>query len=257
VITNEQIDALERLAAVDDELRELNAELEREREALTAKKEQLQELDGKLERDQQSLAEMERMRGDLVQEVRQMSVQIEKSREKLGRCRTEREANAAQRELEELRKLFRDREHEIGKLNELAEQARGEIDSVTGQRDSLTGELGANEGQVTTRLAEVERQVEARSEVRKQAAATLTKLDARVYRRYELVRKRLGTAVAVTTDGSCAACHVRMPPMQFQRLLRREDFGQCPSCNRIIYFREPEEAAASDGQSADNSATGP
>ena len=64
-------------------------------------------------------------------------------------------------------------------------------------------------------------------------------------------------AVAVTSDGSCAACHVRMPPMQFQRLLRREDFGQCPSCNRIIYFRAPEETVASDGQSADNSATGP
>ncbi len=257
MITNEQIDALERLAAVDDELRELNGELEREREALTAKKEQLKELDGKLERDQQSLAEMDRMRGDLVQEVRQMSVQIEKSREKLGRCRTEREANAAQRELEELRKLFRDREHEIGKLNELTDQARGEIDSVSAQRDALMGELGANEGQVTTRLAEVERQLEGRNAVRKEAAAVVKKLDAGVYRRYELVRKRLGTAVAVTSDGSCAACHVRMPPMQFQRLLRREGFGQCPSCNRIIYFRAPEEAVASDEQSADNSATGP
>jgi predicted nucleic acid-binding Zn-ribbon protein len=119
------------------------------------------------------------------------------------------------------------------------------------------GELGANEGQVTTRLAEVKRQLEGRTSVRKEAADKLTKLNPRVYRRYELVRKRLGNAVAFTTDGSCAACHVRMPPMQFQRLLRREDFDQCPSCNRIIYFRAPEEANTSDGQSADSSATGP
>ena len=51
-----------------------------------------------------------------IQDVRNMNQQLEHSREKLSRSRTERESNAAQRELEELRKLVRDREDEIGKL---------------------------------------------------------------------------------------------------------------------------------------------
>jgi predicted nucleic acid-binding Zn-ribbon protein len=254
----DQVDAIERLAAIDEKLRDLNEELEREREALSAKQEQLQQLEEKLTHDRDSAAEMDRMRGDLLQEVRQMSLQLDKSREKLGRCRTEREANAAQREVEELRKLYRDREHEIEKLVALGEQARTEIDSISARREELRGELGESEGEVTTRLGELEQQARQLGSEREEAAALLNRIAAQLYRRYELVRKRKGTAVAHSSDGSCSACHVRMPPMQFQQLRRREAFGQCPSCHRILYFREQtEDEAVADGQSADSPATGP
>jgi len=257
VITTEQIDAIERLAEIDAELSELNEELERERGALTGKQRQLHELDDRLGHDRQSLADMDRMRGDLMQELRQMSQQIEKAREKLGRCRTEREANAAQRELEELRKLYRDREVEVEKLSVLSEQARGEIAVAEGQRSELANDLGATGDEVEGHLGETEAQVKARGSVRAEAAARLAKLDMKLYRRYELLVKRRGTAVAHSDDGACSACHVRMPPQQFQRLMRREEFGQCPNCNRIIYFREAVEGSDAEGQAADNPATSP
>jgi uncharacterized protein len=230
----EQIDALEALAVLDSELDDLVGELGRERESLSGKKQQLGELDEKVDRDRQSLVDMERLRNELMQELRQMAVQIEKSREKLGRCRTEREANAAQREMEELRKLYRDREIEIEKLADLIEQARGEIETVTTQRDGLRSDLGSTEGAVTNRLGEVERQVVERRDARKAAVARLPAL---LYRRYENVRKRRRRAVAYTEEGTCSECHVRMPPMLFQQLLRGQELATCPSCSRIIYVR--------------------
>ena len=42
-------------------------------------------------------------------------------------------------------------------------------------------------------------------------------------RRYEQVRKRKGNAIAKTIDGTCLACHMRLPPMLFQKLMR----GRC------------------------------
>jgi len=257
VITHEVVDALERLAAIDAELSELDGELERAREGLSEKRQQLQELVDKLDRDRQSVSEMERLRNDLQQELRQMNQQIEKSREKLGRCRTEREANAAQRELEELRKLHRDREQEVEKLTLLLEQARSDIEIGAAKREELAGELGAHEGPVTNRLGEVEQRQGMQRTAREQAISRLSKLDGKVYRRYEVIRKRKGTAVAHTTDGSCSACHVRMPPQLLQRLMRREEFGLCPSCNRILYFRDPIEAAEAGAPAADRSASGP
>ena len=125
-----QIEALERLSVLDAELTLLHEELARERQALHDKKKYLEELDQKLGRARGSISEMERLRGDLIQETRQMSVQIEKSREKLSRCRTEREANAAQHEVEELRKLYRDREIEIDKLGVLVDQVCGEVEII-------------------------------------------------------------------------------------------------------------------------------
>jgi predicted nucleic acid-binding Zn-ribbon protein len=48
--------------------------------------------------------------------------------------------------------------------------------------------------------------------------------------------------VAWTFGGNCSACHMSISPMAFQRLRRGEDFDQCPSCQRILYWREPSDS---------------
>jgi len=248
-----QIDALERLATLDSEIKDLQEQLAREREALAKKRQALQELDGKLVRDRQSVEDMERMRNELMLELRQMSNQIEKSREKLARCRTEREANAAQREVEELRKLYRDREIEIERLNGLADQARAVIEATTADREKIGAELGETEGETTSRLGEVEASASSKEGSRKDI---VSQVQPALYRRYELVRKRRGTALAFTTDGTCSECHMRLPPMLYQQLRRNEEFGQCPSCNRILYFRLDAPPGA-ESQSEEGPSTGP
>jgi uncharacterized protein len=227
-----QIEVLEKLSDIDAEILRVDEELGREREALATKKQHLESLETKLARDRQSLEEIDKTRNELHTEMRQMSIQVEKSREKLARCRTEREANAAQREVEELRKLFRDRELEIEKLNTFAEQARGEIERVLGERDTLAADLGEREGAVAQHLKELEATSAEQAERRKEIVA---KVPVVLYRRYEQIRKRRGTAVAPVIDGTCSACHMRLPPMAHHQLQRGDDFGQCPTCNRIIY----------------------
>jgi predicted nucleic acid-binding Zn-ribbon protein len=238
---NEQVDALESLGATDAELRELNEALAHEREVLGRKREALGELRDKLEHSRGSIDEMDRTRAELVQELRQLGLQVDRSREKLGRCRTEREANAAQREVEELRKLHRDRELEIQKLTDLSGQARAELTQVQSEGDQLEAELGQNEGDVASRLTELEARVAERTEARQ---AIAERLKPQLKRRYELILKRRGTAVAHTSDGTCSECHMMLSPMVFQQLMRREDFSECPSCNRIIYYRPPAAEAA-------------
>src|SRR5690606_10041404 len=98
-----QIETLEALAGLDVELGSIDEQLTEQREAFTRKKELLDQLGTRLAVSRESLIEMERTRNDLMAELRQMGGQVEKSREKLSRCRTEREANAAQREVEEIR----------------------------------------------------------------------------------------------------------------------------------------------------------
>lgn len=174
-----------------------------------------------------------------------MSLQIDRSREKLSRVRTEREANAVQRELEELRKLYRDRELEIEKLTALVDQARSEIESTEGEQQELSAELGQTSNEVESRLGGVEKQAAEKYDARKKI---VSEIQPTLYRRYELVRKRKGTAIAFTVEGTCSECHMLLPPMMFQKLMRSEEFGQCPSCHRILYFRPS--APAEDGAEA-------
>ena len=232
-----QIEVLEALAAVDAELKELTDALKLERDGLQSKQSQLATVSERFDRGKKSVEDMERMRNDLHGELRQLGTQVERSREKLSRCRTEREANAVQRELEELRKLYRDREQEIEKLETLIGQGRGESVQMAGEKDRLSGELGSSEGDVLGRLAEAEKAVAERQAKRDALAKGL---EAALYRRYELVRKRRGNAIAHTVaGGTCSACHIQIPPMQFQQLVRSQAFGQCPSCARILYYRAP------------------
>ncbi len=229
-----QIEVLEALAAVDAELKELNDALTVEREGLHSKQSLLSSLDERFERGKKSVEEMEKMRNDLVGELRQMGLQVERSREKLSRCRTEREANAAQRELEELRKLYRDREQEIEKIEGLIGQARDEAGKLSSERERLSGELGASEGDIRGRLSVSEQALEEKTAVRN---GLVQRVEPALYRRYEMIRKRKGTAIAHTYNGTCSACHMQLQPMLFQKLLRSDAFMQCPSCNRILYFR--------------------
>jgi predicted nucleic acid-binding Zn-ribbon protein len=229
-----QIEALEGLGSLDAELVILIEDLTREKEGLEQKRIRLDEITRRLESSRASLAEMDRTRADLVAEIRQMNVQIERSRDKHSRCRTEKETLAVQRELEELRKLLRDREVEVEKLGQLTDQARLDIGRLEAEQAQLGEQIGSTEAPVLERCHELEVVIGQKEQQRKSFVA---KIRPQTYRRYELIRKRRGSALAHTTDGTCSACHISIPPMQFQQLMRRSDFDICPNCNRLLYFK--------------------
>jgi len=229
-----QIEALESLGSLDAELVNLTEDLAREKEGLEQKRVRLDEVSGKLESSRASLAEMDRTRGDLMVEIRQMNVQIERSRDKHSRCRNEKETLAVQRELEELRKLLRDREVEVEKLGQLTDQARLDIGRLEAEQSQLVSELESTEAPALERCHQLEIVIGQNEQLRKGFVA---KVRPQTYRRYELIRKRRGSAVAHTTDGTCSACHISIPPMQFQQLMRQSEFDICPNCNRLLYFK--------------------
>jgi len=236
-----EIAALESLAELDAALATIELEIQQEREALSQKKDQLSHLETKLQKSKTSVEEMERTRNELVTDARQISLQMDRSREKLGRARTEREMNAAQREIEELRKLYRDREIEIQKLTTLVDQARQDMDTSTSEREQVVSVIGSTEGDTVSKLAGLEQQA---AEKRNMRQGLSKNISAVTFRRYETIRARLGTAISHTFDGTCVVCHITLPPMTFQRLRRDGLLDQCPSCRRIIYYRITPDAPA-------------
>jgi predicted nucleic acid-binding Zn-ribbon protein len=237
VSIREQIPFLEELSAIDVEVRRIDEQLEKHQKGLSGMRTDLRALEDRLKVDRETLSEMERTRAELGAELRQMTQQIEKSREKLARSRNERESNAAQRELEELRKLHRDREEEIERLNSASDAARAAISDADGKRSALAGELEGSQEGVTSSIGELEAERKVRMEAR---AKVVAKLPTMLYRRYESIRTRRPVAIAKTTDGTCLGCHMSVPPMMFQKMRRQDEFEQCPQCKRILYYVPPE-----------------
>lgn len=237
----EQIKTLEELAAVDAKLKTLDDQIAQERGTLTTLKDSLKGLETKLSSSQERITSIDKARSDHMSEARTMMQQLDHSRDKLNRSRNERESNAAQRELEELRKLVRDREDEIGKLTTELDAARQANEVTEGEMKAIGDELGGKEGHITATLAKVEAE---RTERAAERASIAKKLPAQMVRRYDLIRSKRGTGIAKTTDGTCRACNMALPPQLFHRLRRDPMIEQCPSCNRLIYFEPPQPAIA-------------
>jgi predicted nucleic acid-binding Zn-ribbon protein len=241
VSIRQQIPLLEALADIDDKLRQVEEELALRRGGLQALRTEVEGLEKKMSTTRDSIATMEKTRNDLQIEVRQMNSQIEKSREKLGRSRNERESVAATRELEELRKLLRDREDEVTKIEQLIDRARTSVTEAETRHGQLKKELEGDADGVAQVLSEREKE---RADLVGQREAAQKAIPPVLYRKYETIRGRRPRAIASTHNGTCNRCHIAVPPMMFQKMLRQEEFEQCPNCKRILYYtpapsREP------------------
>lgn len=246
-----QIESLEQLAALDAEIRQLTEKFDAQRGDLDALRVSQGELEQRLVRDRASLSEMERTRGELQVDHRNIVQQLERSRERMQRSRNEREVQAAERELDELRRLQRDRDDEIGKMHALCEQARVTIEEneqkLAGLKERLQGSEEGTVSELGVREAEI-------AERRAGRAAILAKLPSLTGRRYEAMHSRGKVPIASTTDGTCRGCNVQLPPMLFHRLLARTQFEECPFCHRILWYTPPPAApdasAPGSGESA-------
>ncbi|WP_044236898.1 zinc ribbon domain-containing protein [Chondromyces apiculatus] len=238
----DQIPPLEELSAIDVDLRRIEEQLGKHRGQLAGMRSEVKSLEDRLKVDRESLSAMDKTRSELQIELRQMANQIERSREKLNRSRNERESMAAQREVEELRKLVRDREEELERLTGAADGARTSISDADGKLTDVSRALEGTAPGATESLATLEAEKAVRLEERAKVAS---KLPSTLYRRYESIRTRRPVAIARVTNGTCQGCHMSIPPMMFQQMRHMDEFKQCPSCIRIIYYHVPLETASS------------
>jgi uncharacterized protein len=241
VSISQQIVILKSLSQIDATLSRLQADLAAERTKNEGRLSRKAELTSRTQSIEWAVKEMEKTRQELVLELRQVATQVDKAREKLTRCRNEKEANAATRELEELRRIHREREKEIEKLDGLIADGRADVAKAASERDAVLAELGETADAAKTRLKELEDEIAlALAEREKRAVGA----DKQILRRYDAVRSKRGSGLSEILNGTCVACHISISPMLYQQIMRQQELHACPSCHRILYFLP---ASAADG----------
>jgi uncharacterized protein len=115
------------------------------------------------------------------------------------------------------------------------------IETTQAEVAKVQAELGSSEGDINTKVAEV---LGVRATKATTRETVVKRLPPVLYRRYETLRGKKGVAIAQTTDGTCKACNMSLPPQLFHRLRREPMIDQCPSCQRLIYFVPPTAAGA-------------
>jgi len=229
----DQFEVLKLLVVADEEIRKLDLELVKERDALEGVKKDLTRVREQIEQERQQYDVIEADRGAKIQEGRVMQQQLERSREKLNRTRNEKESNAVQRELEETRKLLRDIEDAVGKRSLELDELRKSIIDHEEQEAQFVARLGETEGAVSLRLQQIEADRGEKAGARDLIAK---KLPQTLLRKYDQIRAKRNSGAARLEQGRCKACNMSIPPQLAQRIARADVMEQCPSCNRFLYI---------------------
>ncbi len=236
-----ELDTLFKLQQIDIELREKQLEVDQYESSLADRR---SEIDARKARIEQLVGERKTLvteRALAERKVDDTKATLKDRNQRIGRVRTERELRANEGEVADLRE-------QVGGLEDTLLQVMQSVEDIESRlsaaRDELAELEAADEQQVSEESARID---SLRSEVAGELAARVEiaeKLDNRIRQRYEQVFKRRGGhAVVEVRGGSCAGCHMHIPPQTVIEIIKSGALRVCPSCQRILYASQEQKTA--------------
>jgi predicted nucleic acid-binding Zn-ribbon protein len=201
-------------------------------------KEGLNEMEGRLGVEIEELEEYRRKSREVEQEIEDIENRIAKSNEKLINIKSNKEYQAALKEIDglgEKKSLLEDKAIEIMEEIEVLEKrnrdANAEMEDFKEGFEKAREEILEELKALDQDFANLEKEREHFSQV----------IDSDLLKRYNHIRKHKGgVAISPVIKGICQACHMGIPPQKFNELIRGKDLMSCPYCMRIIYWGEDE-----------------
>ena len=236
-----ELDTLFRLQQIDIELREKQLEVDSYEASLADRR---GEIDSRKARIEQLVSERKALvteRALAERKVDDTKATLKDRNQRIGRVRTERELRANEGEVADLRE-------QVGGLEDTLLQVMQSVEDVEARLAAAREELAELEAAHERQVSEESTRIDSlRGEVEGELAARVEiaeKLDNRIRQRYEQVFKRRGGhAVVEVRGGSCAGCHMHIPPQTVIEIIKSGALRVCPSCQRILYASQEQKTA--------------
>jgi len=181
----------------------------------------------------ESYSEAKARQSQTERELAEVEDKMKDRRMRLQRIRSEKELQATQREIDNMKER-------IGQLEEQELAALEETESLAAQSSAAETSLKEGEqalererAELVARTSSLAQEIDRDGVARGQLAASL---DEGLRSRYELLfARRGGTAVVAVRDGACLGCHMHIPPQLFNQILKGEQVFNCPACQRMLF----------------------
>jgi predicted nucleic acid-binding Zn-ribbon protein len=225
-----------RLQGIDLELRKINEEKSSVPKHLEDLEEHLFSKDAELNELNEHIIEIQKRKVDVEDEFELENVRLGKSQKKLSSLKTNREYQALQKEISEIKKTNTDREDEILTIMEETGSLQEEIKEKKKQVKQYRKKIRAEKKRIKELEARLDDKIADLTEERQTVSKDISP---DLLSKYNFLKdRRACVAVAAVTDGVCSACNMNIPPQLYNELLRDEKILTCPSCQRLIYALE-------------------
>jgi predicted nucleic acid-binding Zn-ribbon protein len=245
----EKVKRLIEIQACDSRIDELRRRIEASPSKTQALEEALKRAEAATEAGLTQVEEAKKERRTIERQIEEREGQIQKSNVKLSNIKSNKEYQAALKEIDSLRHektVLEDKAIELMERIEALDRQKAEdrkhLDSV---RETTTSEKTRILNETKAMVEEVDR-----LENERQALCGLIETD--LLKRYDFLRERKGgLGISPVVKGICQTCHIGIPPQQFNLLLRGEELMSCPNCNRIMYWGENKAYSGETPESSD------
>ena len=160
---------------------------------------------------------------------------IKKSERRLLSIKNLKEHDALSREIKLGKKVAGEIEETILELINQSEDLKKSIDKKQSELSNLETTIVQKKTATENVLETARTSVEA---LNKQKEQILVDIDQEYLKRYQIVKKARGNAMAEMVNGSCTGCYLSVPPQLNIRVLKQQEFLTCPNCMRILYVKQ-------------------
>ena len=229
-----ELQAVLKLQTIDNRAAVLRKEIESLPKQVAEIERKLEAHTRKLDVDRNALAGNAKERKTREDDIKVQEQKISKLRDQMQNAKTNEQFRAFQNEISYCEGEIRKSEDRILELMGDAEPLDKNVKIAEAALKEEKTKVDAEKERAQKRTAEDKQFLQQAMEERQKIAATIS---AQTLSQYERIRKRWnGVAVAVATDGRCAACQMKLRPQFFQDLKHAQRLVFCESCGRILVY---------------------
>ena len=224
------------------ELHRFDTKVYEHREFLEKIPEELSTLEKEAGKGQSALLELAQKIGILEKEkgTKERDVEISETRlkefqEKLSQIKTNKEYQAATKEVTETKKINKAREDQILEL-------MNQIEILKKEKGELEGSVQISQAAYEKKKQEFEgesekyrRQIQ---EFEEEGKKNASHIEPSVLNQYQRIRTLRTDAVTAVQGRTCQGCHMQIPPQLLIEIQKIKKLYHCPTCHRILYLPE-------------------
>lgn len=234
---NEEVILMIRLQELDTEIVFLRREKTEIPVRIADLNDEIATLTDLLTHEQERAVSLEKEKRNKESGLKDEEERLANSEKKLNEVKTNKEYQAAQKEMEDHRIQNSLLEEQILLAMDQLDALKTEIAKKSGELADSTRVIHEEIEKLTARAAAVEDQVTQKVTVR---AKIVKELNSSFLSTYERLMKtfRNEPVLVKVKKGVCNGCYMNLPPQFFNELLRDRDIKTCPNCARLIYMDE-------------------
>ncbi|MDL1968422.1 MAG: C4-type zinc ribbon domain-containing protein [Deltaproteobacteria bacterium] len=232
----EQIDNLIKLQGIETESNGIRLILSNVTQRLNGLSSRLSGVEQTTKNNELKLDELEKSYRLYKSDVEMNISKLKKSQERLASIKTNKEYLSLLKGIEDLKTINSQIEDQMLECLEQMDDIKKFLADRANEYKNFSGQVNKEKQTITH---ETEKNNKRLAELDTEWKKFSGKIDPKLLKIYLMVRDKAG-GIAVTSvkDAVCCGCNMNIPPQMYNDLQRCDSLKFCPSCQRIIYWKD-------------------